>query len=290
MFLESEISAENIVFYTKIESLIHPPPPNDFCDINEDESFLLDFSYLVHQHIDEGSEEEVNIPSDLRSKILKIKTSHVLDPPTKTNVLKLLALAQKEVVIIMVGALDRFVDSPMFKEYLVDNGDSVKVLSFIKTKRHSIFRLPSIRASLARQLPPLEPTVYRILLIKKHKMMAHIIQRELSRVGYTVDFVASLKDALQYLQKYVYGTILLSTELPAYLTLIPCHSKDPLSLNLSEPHFVVMVKNAGDTNAIQRRRALKDGFSDVLLKPFSLEDIIRVLKRTRKRSMFEWGK
>lgn len=113
----------------------------------------------------------------------------------------------------------------------------------------------------------------KVLIIEDDKMIKTILQFILNREGYQTDFAIEGKEGMEKLRSFNPDAVITDVMLP-YRSGIEIVSLSK-QLNPNRPVFVVSTLGNESTTV---ERAIEQGATDVLSKPFNPEDIIEKLR------------
>ncbi len=118
----------------------------------------------------------------------------------------------------------------------------------------------------------------QILLVEDRNSFAHQVARHLTRSGYTVDHVGTIRGALKALSDHSYSVTLLDRKLP---------DGDGISIikeiKRRQPETRVLLLTAMDA-VDDRIEGLDSGADDYLVKPFDLQEMMARIRACLRRS------
>lgn len=259
-YLVKEHAEENLLFIEEVENLklIESTP---YKDAPPDIDFYEKFTQIMGAYIIPGSVNEVNLPQPLVNHLMAI-TEHGTKNLERNRITQEMEKAEKEVLEILMGIFPRFQNSPQFQEYL---------------QPEVAKRSPSFRATLesvSRRLSSVAPSS-TVLLCEEHTLTRLFISRMLSRRGYSVEVAVNGAEALEKLNTYEFRIVLVSYEISRVEVheLVRIHKLYPKALNMKS-NFICMVFS---NNAYLKTSIMRTGYSNTLLKPFSMDDFEHAL-------------
>ncbi|HEU4324465.1 MAG TPA: response regulator [Roseiflexaceae bacterium] len=131
------------------------------------------------------------------------------------------------------------------------------------------------QAAVSIQAPLAAPTPRRLLVIDDEPDMLDMLRRLLSRRGYSVTTMSSAREALELLERELFDIILCDIRMPGMDGTTFYEQLQRLSFE-REPRIVIMT---GDTSNPRTEHFLRTRDLDVLRKPFTTDDLVRVLEQ-----------
>ena len=259
-YLEMEHAEENLLFVEEVENLklIESIP---YKDAPKDIDFFEAFTKIMSTYILPGSVHEVNLPQPLVNHLMAV-TERGLEYLDRQTITQEIEKAEKQILEILMGIFPRFQNSPHFQDYLQPN-------IAIRSKS-----LRETYDSVSQRLSLVAPSS-TVLLCEEHTLTRLFICRMLSRKGYYVETANTGAEALEKLNTHVFSVVLVSYEISRVEVheLVKIHKVYPKALNMNS-NFICMVFS---TNAHLKRSLFKSGYSNTLLKPFSMDDFEHAL-------------
>jgi len=125
--------------------------------------------------------------------------------------------------------------------------------------------------TLQRALPVSKP---RILVAEDNATNREVALAQLDKLGYQADAVRNGAEAVQALERGVYGLVLMDCEMPV----MDGYEATRMIRKSARPNFPVIAITA-DAMSGDRERCLSEGMNDYLAKPVELEQLAEVLAK-----------
>ena len=276
-FLQAEISAENLLFYEAVED-IKLSGSSAYQAMHPKADFMALFLDIKNRFLIDNAAEEINISEGLKTELRKTAKEFII--------VKNLNKAQREVIGIMAGCLERFLQSALFKNSVASSSSEGLTLPMQ-------IQGPAMKASTKRQTFPFQMSyalgiksatskIQRretILIIEAVEIVALLLEKSF-RAYYDVTLAANGKKALEVLTLQGFDAVLVHIDLEDRdgLTAIKSFNRTLKNKRIEEianggslqdRKPMVIMGMAYEKKLKLEMIALKEGFHAVLVKPFS---------------------
>ena len=255
-YLAFEVAQENLMFYEEFEmlKLMHK--------VDRSDSLFFDaFMSILRRYVDIDSEFEINIPAVSRDLLLsfeekRLKKSGVVN---RLAVIRELQKAQREVFGIMVGCLQRFLKSKIFKVFK-SNACTVERLQAPGRKKAKVVKKT-------------------LLLIEQDPLLGAMLEKMMEDRDYTVISTDSATKGITMLCTTRVDVVLISLDIsreyPIAMISMFRGREDTLQKK-AVPDFVRPFIIGTTLNGSLSAEAMSAGFDGVMLKPFRMCDFHRL--------------
>jgi len=133
----------------------------------------------------------------------------------------------------------------------------------------------SMPTEFPRDMGSLSPL--KILLVEDHLINQKLATITLQRLGYRPDIAANGLEAIAALQRQKYDVVLMDVQMPELNGIDATKQIRATFPQERQPHIVAITANA---TVQDREDCLRAGMNDYIAKPFRLEELVRILRRS----------
>ena len=123
-----------------------------------------------------------------------------------------------------------------------------------------------------------------ILIIDDDLKLCATLSEDLNEIGYYVNFVTSVKDALNYLNSSKVDLVLLDLKMPDNDGF---YFLSEVRKNKNDIKIIILTANVDVESGV---RAAKFGVDDYILKPFRFDELLLTIQRVLKQNSSEYAK